>query len=106
MYRILLYYTCPVYCLMCLFATVAALGGFLYIAGGEETNDQRSPLNTAYRLNPRNNSWLQIASMKHRRESFQLGILNGMLYAVGQCIFIMVIIEFDSDVSHGPFSFV
>ena len=64
--------------------TVAVLGGFLYVAGGEVTNDQRSPLNTAFRFDPRTHSWLQIASMNHRRESFQLGVLNGMLYAVGR----------------------
>ena len=62
---------------------VAILGGFLYVAGGESTNDQRSPLNTAFRFDPRTNSWLKIADMKNRRESFQLGVLAGMLYAVG-----------------------
>ena len=59
-------------------------GGFLYVAGGEETNDQSSPCNTAYRFDPRTSTWLQIDSMKERRESFQLGMLSGMLYAVGE----------------------
>ncbi|CAH1795785.1 unnamed protein product [Owenia fusiformis] len=56
---------------------VATLGGFLYVAGGETTNDQRSPLATAFRYDPRNDTWLKIASMNHSRESFQLGVLAG-----------------------------
>jgi len=62
---------------------VAELGGFLYVAGGEETNDQRSPLNTAFRYDPRTKVWLQIGSMIQARESFQMGVLNSRLYAVG-----------------------
>ncbi|XP_074651691.1 kelch-like protein 31 [Tubulanus polymorphus] len=62
---------------------VAVLGGFIYVAGGEMTNDQRSPLNTVYRYDPRSDIWLQVASMKHQRESFQLAVLNGHLYAIG-----------------------
>ncbi|XP_064621071.1 kelch-like protein 31 [Lineus longissimus] len=62
---------------------VAVLGGFLYVAGGEENNDQQSPLNTAYRYDPKTDAWLKIANMKHRRESFELGVLSGMLYAIG-----------------------
>lgn len=66
------------------FFAVAVLGGFLYIAGGEEMNDQQSPVSTAHRYDPRTDTWLQIANMKKRRESFQLGVLTGMLYAVGE----------------------
>ena len=66
--------------------TAAVLGGFLYVAGGEPTNDQRSPVNTAFRYDPRNHTWLQIANMKNKRESFNLGVLNNMLYAVGKLI--------------------
>ncbi|XP_013416498.1 kelch-like protein diablo [Lingula anatina] len=62
---------------------VAVLSGFLYVAGGEKTNGQETPLNTAHRYDPRTDTWLQIASMKHCRESFQLGVLNGLIYAVG-----------------------
>ena len=64
-------------------AVAAVLGGFLYVAGGEKTNDQRSPLSSAWRYDPRKDSWLQVASMKMRRESFQLCVLGGALYAVG-----------------------
>ena len=55
---------------------VAVLGGFLYVAGGEETNDQRSPLNTAHRYDPRTDTWLQITSMRQARESFQVHIVT------------------------------
>ncbi|XP_077989300.1 kelch-like protein 26 [Glandiceps talaboti] len=63
---------------------VAVLGGFLYVAGGRHTtNVSESPTNTAYRYDPRTDLWIEIASMKSQRESFQLGVLDGMLYAVG-----------------------
>ncbi|KAJ8029339.1 Kelch-like protein 9 [Holothuria leucospilota] len=63
---------------------VAVLGGFLYVAGGrEKANPTDHPLKTAYRYDPRTNSWIQIADLLHSRESFQLGVLNHMLYAIG-----------------------
>ena len=63
---------------------VATLNGFLYVAGGETTNDQYLPLKTVCRFDPRNSSWMQVASMQNCRQSFQLGVLNGALYAVGK----------------------
>ncbi|XP_070542047.1 kelch-like protein 26 [Ptychodera flava] len=63
---------------------VAVLGGFLYVAGGRHTTDRTEhPTDRAHRYDPRTNSWIEIASMKNKRESFQLGVLDGMLYAVG-----------------------
>ncbi|PIK33671.1 putative kelch-like protein 9 [Apostichopus japonicus] len=64
---------------------VAVLGGFLYVAGGRErTSPTDHPLKTAYRYDPRTDSWIKIADMLHGRESFQLGILKEMIYAIGQ----------------------
>ncbi|XP_014669030.1 PREDICTED: kelch-like protein 26 [Priapulus caudatus] len=62
---------------------VATLGGFLYIAGGEATNEQEAPLSRVHRYDTRTGKWLQVASMRRPRESFQLVALYGMLYAVG-----------------------
>ncbi|XP_071965605.1 kelch-like protein 9 [Antedon mediterranea] len=63
---------------------VVNLGGFLYIIGGRETtNKQDVPLKTAFRYDPRTDSWIQIADMKRARESFQVGVLDGKIYAVG-----------------------
>ncbi|ESO87598.1 hypothetical protein LOTGIDRAFT_194339 [Lottia gigantea] len=62
---------------------VAVMNGFLYITGGEITNNRGFPSNSAFRYDPRHDTWLQIASMKHRRESFQMVVLNDKLYAVG-----------------------
>lgn len=62
---------------------VAVLGGFLYVAGGERTNDHKSSENEVYRYDPRTDAWLQVASMRFKRQSFQLVGLNGMLYALG-----------------------
>ncbi|XP_033109755.1 kelch-like protein 20 [Anneissia japonica] len=63
---------------------VVNLGGFLYVVGGRETTDKHdAPLKTAYRYDPRTDSWIQIADMILARESFQLGVLDGKIYAVG-----------------------
>ncbi|XP_041464613.1 kelch-like protein 9 [Lytechinus variegatus] len=61
----------------------ATLGGFLYIAGGRETTSAGSPLRSTHRYDPRINAWLHVADMIDGRESFQLGVLNGKIYAVG-----------------------
>ena len=63
---------------------MAVLNGFLYVAGGETTNDKCEPKKTVCRFDPRNNSWVSVASMQNCRQSFQLGVLNGALYAVGK----------------------
>lgn len=59
-------------------------GGFLYIAGGERYNNSMAPLNTVFRFDPRSGAWLKVASMKHNRQSFNLAVLNNMMYAVGK----------------------
>ena len=63
---------------------VAVLGGFIYVAGGESQNNMKTPINKAYRFDPRTGSWLKIADMKKARESFQLCVLTNMLYAIGK----------------------
>lgn len=59
-------------------------GGFLYIAGGERYNNSMAPLNTVFRFDPRSGAWLKVASMKHNRQSFNLAVLNNMMYAIGK----------------------
>ena len=63
---------------------VAVLGGFIYVVGGESQNNMKTPINKAYRFDPRTGSWLKIADMKKARESFQLCVLTNMLYAIGK----------------------
>ncbi|XP_078657508.1 kelch-like protein 9 [Branchiostoma floridae x Branchiostoma belcheri] len=62
---------------------VAVLGGFVYIVGGEELGKSKSVLSTACRYDPRTGEWLTVASMNKCRQSFQLGVLDDFLYAVG-----------------------
>ena len=69
--------------LLVMFA-VAVLGGFIYVVGGESQNNMKTPINKAYRFDPRTGSWLKIADMKKARESFQLCVLTNMLYAIGK----------------------
>ncbi|XP_022086948.1 kelch-like protein 9 [Acanthaster planci] len=62
----------------------AVLGGFLYVMGGRElVNNMDDPLKSAFRYDPRTESWIQIADMRNARESFQMGVLDGMIYAIG-----------------------
>ncbi|XP_033634262.1 kelch-like protein diablo [Asterias rubens] len=62
----------------------AVLGGFLYVAGGREVlNSPDAPLKSGHRYDPRTDSWIQIADMRNARESFQMGVVDGMIYAVG-----------------------
>lgn len=75
-----------VYFFLSFFLSVAVLNGFLYVAGGEASNDTCEPMRSVCRYDPRNCSWLTVASMQNCRQSFQLGVLNGALYAVGKCI--------------------
>ncbi|XP_035699662.1 kelch-like protein 9 [Branchiostoma floridae] len=62
---------------------VAVLGGFVYIVGGEEMGRSKSVLRTACRYDPRTGEWLTVASMNRCRLSFQIGVLDDFLYAVG-----------------------
>ena len=54
------------------------------MVGGESSNDQRSPISSAHRFDPRTGVWLKIADMTMARESFQLCALNNLLYAIGR----------------------
>ncbi|OWF46970.1 kelch-like protein 9 [Mizuhopecten yessoensis] len=62
---------------------VAVLGGFLYVAGGEKIFTNTTPTDTVFRFDPRLHTWLQVASMNHKRQSFPMTSLNGMLYVLG-----------------------
>nr|XP_039274709.1 kelch-like protein 26 [Styela clava] len=61
----------------------AVLGGFLYIAGGDTGQGLTNSSNKVWRYDPWTEEWLQIASMIKARQSFQLGVLDSRLYAVG-----------------------
>ncbi|MBN3305892.1 KLH31 protein, partial [Amia calva] len=67
--------------------SVAAMDGFLYVAGGEDQNDARNQakhaVNTFCRYDPRFNTWLHLAGMSQRRTHFCLAASEGRLYAVG-----------------------
>ncbi|XP_056145583.1 kelch-like protein 9 [Lampris incognitus] len=64
---------------------VALLGGFLFIVGGQSTYDTKgkTAVDSAYRYDPRFNTWLQIASLNEKRTFFHLSALKRKLYAVG-----------------------
>ena len=76
--RLLSLFHCPPF-------SAAVLGGFLYVAGGREVlNSPDAPLKSGHRYDPRTDSWIQIADMRNARESFQMGVVDGMIYAVGE----------------------
>ncbi|XP_077446705.1 kelch-like protein 31 [Stigmatopora argus] len=66
---------------------VAAMDGFLYVAGGEDQNDARNQakhaVGTLSRYDPRFNTWLHLASMRQRRTHFSLSASGGRLFAAG-----------------------
>jgi hypothetical protein len=64
--------------------SAAVLNGFLYIAGGEEINGVIAPSKSMFRFDPRTGMWMETARMSTPRQSFQLGVLNSTIYAVGK----------------------
>lgn len=64
---------------------VALLGGFLFIVGGQSTYDTKgkTAIDSAYRYDPRFDTWHQIASLNEKRTFFHLSALKGKLFAVG-----------------------
>nr|XP_032832612.1 kelch-like protein 32 [Petromyzon marinus] len=60
--------------------SVAVLGGFLFVAGGEV--DHRA-VRDVYRYDPRSNTWIMVSSMRNCREHFVLGALGGQLMSAG-----------------------
>ncbi|NXU81387.1 KLHL9 protein, partial [Oreotrochilus melanogaster] len=60
-------------------------GDFLFVIGGQCKFDPtgKQPTNEVFRFDPRNNSWLQVASMLERRTRFHAEVLSGHICAVG-----------------------
>ncbi|NXL36261.1 KLHL9 protein, partial [Glaucidium brasilianum] len=64
---------------------VAIINDFLFVIGGQCKFDPtgKQPSNAVFRFDPRNASWLQVASMLERRTRFQVAVLSDRIFAVG-----------------------
>ncbi|KAM9370890.1 kelch-like protein 9 [Phaethornis superciliosus] len=64
---------------------VVILSDFLFIIGGQCKFDPtgKQPTNEVFRFDPRNNSWLQVASMLERRTRFHADVVSDHIFAVG-----------------------
>ncbi|XP_074780164.1 kelch-like protein 13 [Athene noctua] len=64
---------------------VAIINDFLFVIGGQCKFDPtgKQPSNEVFRFDPRNASWLQVASMLERRTRFQAAVLFDRIFAVG-----------------------
>ncbi|XP_040463592.1 LOW QUALITY PROTEIN: kelch-like protein 9 [Falco naumanni] len=64
---------------------VAVINDFLFVIGGQCTFDPmgKQPSNEVFRFDPRNTSWLQVASMLERRTRFHADVLTDRILAVG-----------------------
>ncbi|NXS93169.1 KLH13 protein, partial [Jacana jacana] len=64
---------------------VAIINDFLFVIGGQSKFDPtgKQPSNKVFRFDPRNTSWLQVASMLERRTRFHADVLSDCILAVG-----------------------
>ncbi|NWY50032.1 KLH13 protein, partial [Chionis minor] len=64
---------------------VAIINDFLFVIGGQCKFDPtgKQPSNEVFRFDPRNASWLQVASMLERRTRFHADVLADRIFAVG-----------------------
>ncbi|XP_051492871.1 kelch-like protein 9 [Apus apus] len=64
---------------------VAIINEFLFVIGGQSKFDptEMHPSNEVFRFDPRNASWLQVASMLERRTRFHADVLSDHIFAVG-----------------------
>ncbi|NXJ95661.1 KLH13 protein, partial [Corythaixoides concolor] len=64
---------------------VAIINDFLFVIGGQCKFDPtgKQPSNEVFRFDPRNASWIQVASMLERRTRFHADVLSGRIFAVG-----------------------
>ncbi|NXP49971.1 KLHL9 protein, partial [Heliornis fulica] len=64
---------------------VAIINDFLFVLGGQHRFDPtgKQPSNEVFRFDPRNTSWLQVASMLERRTRFHADVLSNCIFAVG-----------------------
>ncbi|NXE28963.1 KLH13 protein, partial [Ardeotis kori] len=64
---------------------VTIINNFLFVIGGQSRFDPsgKQPSNEVFRFDPRNTSWLQVASMLERRTRFHADVLADCIFAVG-----------------------
>ncbi|KAF1567061.1 Kelch-like protein 13, partial [Eudyptes chrysocome] len=64
---------------------VAIINDFLFVIGGQCKFDPmgKQPSNEVFRFDPRDTSWLQVASMLERRTRFHADVLSDRIFAVG-----------------------
>ncbi|NWS59844.1 KLH13 protein, partial [Chunga burmeisteri] len=64
---------------------VAIINDFLFVIGGQCKFDPmgKQPSNEVFRFDPRDTSWLQVASMLERRTRFHADVLSDCIFAVG-----------------------
>lgn len=62
-------------------AAAAAIGGYIYVAGGDDSAG--NPTDTLYRYDVAGNSWTAMAPMPAARSGQFVGALNGRLHVVG-----------------------
>nr|XP_009910879.1 PREDICTED: kelch-like protein 13 [Haliaeetus albicilla] len=64
---------------------VVIINDFLFVIGGQCKFDPtgKQPSNEVFRFDPRNTSWLQVASMLERRTRFHADVLSDCIFAVG-----------------------
>ncbi|KAM6061178.1 kelch-like protein 9 [Chlamydotis macqueenii] len=64
---------------------VTIINNFLFVIGGQCRFDPtgKQPSNEVFRFDPRNTSWLQVASMLERRTRFHADVLSDCIVAVG-----------------------
>uniref|UniRef100_UPI00398F118B kelch-like protein 26 isoform X2 n=1 Tax=Pristiophorus japonicus TaxID=55135 RepID=UPI00398F118B len=69
----------------CSHACVAVLDNFVYVAGGQhlQYRSGEGAVSWCFRYDPHLNHWLRIRAMQEARIQFQLGVLQGMLFATG-----------------------
>ena len=59
----------------------AAMGGKIYVTGGETGNDEL--VNSVYVYDPQADAWTQLASMGIARRTHASAVVGGMLYVFG-----------------------
>nr|XP_009501225.1 PREDICTED: kelch-like protein 13 [Phalacrocorax carbo] len=64
---------------------IAIINDFLFVIGGQCKFDPmgKQPSNEVFRFDPRNTSWLQVASMLERRTRFHADVLSDRIFVVG-----------------------
>ncbi|XP_078279631.1 kelch-like protein 26 isoform X1 [Rhinoraja longicauda] len=69
----------------CSHACVAVLDNFLYVVGGQhlQYRSGEGAVSWCFRYDPLISHWLRICAMQEARIQFQLGVLQGMLFATG-----------------------